>query len=434
MNLKEIKAICRWLPFKNMREAARNFFLEFSHHTTSLQNIEKKAQSLEQKIDQSHQVIKDLEKKLSITNNRLNKIPTTVNTPVIFTTRNEAAYSILASEGRPFISTIVPIYNLGEKYVRACVESLINQSLENIEIILVNDCSPCPEDDAVCSEYAAFDSRIKYIKHESNQGTNVARASGFQAASGHFIHFLDGDDYIDLNAYSLILNELLNYRVDVLVLSYTRFYNNIGQGNCVTINTPCNIPSLIFGDDIFKLYCTARINSHLWNKVFRKDFLSQFAKDIFDTDINLAPHEDVSSGLKMMYHAKSLKLLNFNFYFYRIRKGSAINSVSIKNINSYKKVFECVYTYFSENYFDENFIYLIEKMLKSIDFLYYMINTQEPDNKETLLQLSDDTVASLVKLYIQKLSVQEIDQVLLSTESHLSTRYRDIIRPRLNMK
>ena len=71
---------------------------------------------------------------------------------------------------KPFVSVIITVYNLGRRYLVQCLESVINQSLKNIEIILVNDCSPLEEDDKVCSEYANKDKRIKYIKHDSNMG------------------------------------------------------------------------------------------------------------------------------------------------------------------------------------------------------------------------------------------------------------------------
>ena len=70
----------------------------------------------------------------------------------------------------PLVSVIIPVYNIGEKYLRHCLESVINQSYKNIEIIIVNDCCAFEEDDKICLEYASKDGRIKYIKHKENMG------------------------------------------------------------------------------------------------------------------------------------------------------------------------------------------------------------------------------------------------------------------------
>lgn len=96
------------------------------------------------------------------------------------------------------ISVIVPIYN-AEKYLKICIDSIINQSYYNIQIILVDDGSEdnCP---AICDEYAQLDTRIIVI-HKKNQGLVLARKSGLQIATGEYITFVDADDYIDIDTY-----------------------------------------------------------------------------------------------------------------------------------------------------------------------------------------------------------------------------------------
>ena len=96
------------------------------------------------------------------------------------------------------ISVIIPVYKV-EKYLSKCVESIINQTYKNLEIILVNDGSPdnCGE---ICDEYAKKDSRIKVI-HKENGGLSDARNAGIEIASGQYIAFVDSDDYIASNMY-----------------------------------------------------------------------------------------------------------------------------------------------------------------------------------------------------------------------------------------
>lgn len=99
----------------------------------------------------------------------------------------------------PKISIIIPIFNV-EKYIHRCIDSIINQTLHDIEIILVDDKSPdkCPQ---ICDEYAQKDKRVKVIHKNKNEGLGFARNSGMAVAKGKFIAFVDSDDYIDPTMY-----------------------------------------------------------------------------------------------------------------------------------------------------------------------------------------------------------------------------------------
>lgn len=93
----------------------------------------------------------------------------------------------------PLISVIVPIYNV-EKYLARCVDSIVNQTYKNLEIILVDDGSPdlCPQ---MCDDYAEKDSRIKVV-HKKNGGLSDARNAGMAVSTGEYISFIDSDDYV----------------------------------------------------------------------------------------------------------------------------------------------------------------------------------------------------------------------------------------------
>ena len=98
----------------------------------------------------------------------------------------------------PKISIIVPVYNV-ETYLQCCVDSLLHQTLKEIEIILVDDGSP-DNSPAMCDEFAKHDDRVKVI-HKKNEGQGYARNSGLEIAAGEYIAFVDSDDYVELNAY-----------------------------------------------------------------------------------------------------------------------------------------------------------------------------------------------------------------------------------------
>lgn len=111
----------------------------------------------------------------------------------------------------PRISIIVPIYNV-ESYLDRCMQSLLNQTLKDIEIIMVDDGSPdnCP---LMCDEYAKKDSRVKVI-HKNNGGLGYARNSGLDVATGEFIAFVDSDDYVELRIYEILYNEIVKQHAD----------------------------------------------------------------------------------------------------------------------------------------------------------------------------------------------------------------------------
>ena len=113
---------------------------------------------------------------------------------------------------KPKVSIIVPIYNV-EEYLDRCINSLVNQTLREIEIILVDDGSPdrCPQ---MCDEWAKKDYRIKVI-HKKNEGLGLARNSGLNVAIGDFVAFLDSDDYLELETYEKVYEEAIANNLDI---------------------------------------------------------------------------------------------------------------------------------------------------------------------------------------------------------------------------
>lgn len=123
----------------------------------------------------------------------------------------------------PLITVIVPIYNV-EKYLNKCVESILNQTYKNLEIILVDDGSPdnCPE---MCDNLAKKDSRIKVI-HKENGGLSSARNAGLDIMTGEYVIFIDSDDYFELNALEVLYNAVVDNNCDMAVGRYVMVYDN----------------------------------------------------------------------------------------------------------------------------------------------------------------------------------------------------------------
>lgn len=126
---------------------------------------------------------------------------------------------------QPKISVIVPVYNV-EKYLPHCLDSIINQSYTNLEIILIDDGSSdnCPE---ICDKYAEKDRRIIVI-HKRNGGLSDARNTGIESATGEYLAFVDGDDYIAVNMYEILEKRIIGDRADIAVCNFL-YVNEQGE-------------------------------------------------------------------------------------------------------------------------------------------------------------------------------------------------------------
>lgn len=128
----------------------------------------------------------------------------------------------------PMVSVIVPIYNV-EKYLKRCIDSILNQTYKNLEIILIDDGSPdkCPE---ICDEYAKTDKRIKVI-HKQNAGVSAARNDGLAIANGDLIGFVDPDDCVHPSMYEEMVKYLVSQNCDLVSCAFSEFSdeNNISD-------------------------------------------------------------------------------------------------------------------------------------------------------------------------------------------------------------
>ena len=129
------------------------------------------------------------------------------------------------------ITVIVPVYKV-EKYIRKCIESIINQTYKNIEIILVDDGSP---DDCgkICDEYAKKDNRIKAI-HKENGGLSDARNKALDLTNGKYVIFVDSDDYIEKNAIEYLYQLMQKYNTDIAIGLVNPIYD--GEKNNILKN------------------------------------------------------------------------------------------------------------------------------------------------------------------------------------------------------
>ena len=137
------------------------------------------------------------------------------------------------------ISVIVPVYNV-EKYIRECLDSIVNQTYKNLQIILVDDGST-DNSGKICDEFAKKDSRITVV-HQENQGAGAAKNTGLELIEGEYFSIIDSDDYIDLSMYEKMVSLMKQYDSDIVQCLFKQVYvNKIIMRQYSTLKKSCTV-------------------------------------------------------------------------------------------------------------------------------------------------------------------------------------------------
>ena len=178
------------------------------------------------------------------------------------------------------VSIIIPVYNDAE-FLHESLDSAINQTLKNIEIICVNDAST-DNSLEILNEYASKDKRVRVINRSENGSALMARKDGVMAAEGDFIMFLDGDDALVPNACETAYNLIIEHDVDILVFSFVihEYTKDGSYSNTRLYNPPCE-EILCSREEIQDCYFIKnKVSSNLWSKIFKAELLKLVHKKI----------------------------------------------------------------------------------------------------------------------------------------------------------
>ncbi len=266
------------------------------------------------------------------------------------------------------VSVVVPVYKV-EKYLKRCVDSILNQTLKEIEIILVDDGSPdkCGE---ICDSFAEIDNRIKVV-HKSNGGLSSARNAGINVASGEYIGFVDSDDDIDINMYEKMYSAALKHKVDFVMCDYQRILENNNS-----FNKSLSIDSGFYDKDKIKkdIFPSLIMGSNIdygpllsvWHCLYKRKFLTDnsitFADDVKWSEDNLFS-AIVGYKCNSFYYLKTEYL-----YHYYSNPGTITTSYRAGAWNVYCKMNEYLH-----NFFDLITDYDFSQQLKT-HMLYYACN------------------------------------------------------------
>lgn len=216
------------------------------------------------------------------------------------------------------ISFIVPVYNV-EKYIQRCIRSIMAQSYCDIEIILVDDGSP-DESGAIIERFAKIDIRIKVI-HQQNAGVSAARNAGLAAASGKYVLFIDGDDYIEREYAEYFLNLIQDNNADMAVNlnHFTISTNEQIQRDSVEVWDNMRVMEAVYLD---------KINVAVWNKMYRKDILDKYRVK-FHNDIWFG--EGMLFNIEYLQHVDRIAVGGWKVYHQVYNPGSAMRKFDLES-------------------------------------------------------------------------------------------------------
>lgn len=230
----------------------------------------------------------------------------------------------------PTISVIVPVYNTKD-YIRNCLDSIINQTFSDIEVILVDDCSS-DGTSALLDEIATADKRITVIHKSENSGVSESRNIGLQSSKGEYISFVDSDDWLDCNMYKELLECIKANDSDIVCGGY----NLLCDGNNQIRNPIYPTNTVVNPDDAISYYIPKRrkgfFDGYIWDKLYKKESLYIDGKlHLFDRKYNYG--EDFVWLIYITANCKRIAFYQDAVYCYRSERVG--NTQSVKNKISY---------------------------------------------------------------------------------------------------
>jgi len=314
------------------------------------------------------------------------------------------------------VSIIVPVYNV-EQYLENCIESILNQTFKDYELILVDD-GATDKSGEICDKYERKDSRIRVI-HKSNGGLSSARNAGLDVACGKYIGFVDSDDSIHPKMYEILYDLAQKYKSDISCCNYKHTYSLVNEereemklteiiemDNIQAVNT-------LYDKDIGVRLVVA------WNKLYSRDLFEDLRYEVGRI------HEDEFIAHKLLYKSNKTVYINSELYYYLQREGSIMSQISYKRkVDSLlaqsdrMKFFEKVglndicyrtsmmyeYKFFEvyekiKNEYGERGLYLKELKMDFISNLKILFKLKEICIKEKLLWITFIFTPSIYEIY-----------------------------------
>lgn len=242
----------------------------------------------------------------------------------------------------PKVSIIVPCYGV-EKYLDRCMESLVHQTLKDIEIILVDDHSPdrVPE---LCDEWAKRDARIKVIHKEKNEGLGLARNTGLDVARGEYVAFVDSDDYVDVRMYETLYDRASRNKLDAI---FSGFYFGTSPGTFNPVSE-CQQYKELNGEEVHQL-CLDFIAAEpyakteylyemsVWHSLYERSILNEYGIRFVSERVYAS--EDLPFQIDYFEMASKVAFIPEPFYYYCWNKESLTKKITVEKFEKIKNLY-----------------------------------------------------------------------------------------------
>lgn len=222
------------------------------------------------------------------------------------------------------VSIIIPVYNC-EKYISKCLESVLNQTYSNIEVVIINDGST-DNTEKIINNYKENDNRIMYY-YQDNSGPSEARNKGIFKSTSEYLVFIDSDDTVDQKYVELLLNEMISSKSDLVCCGYKEI-SEYGIVDC----TDFNIEDSMSLQSVTDMVCEGT-GGVLWSKIFKKEII---LKHNLTMDKKIFMCEDLVFVLQYVSQCKSFSAINNHLYYYnRLNQSSISSNISIDYVQNF---------------------------------------------------------------------------------------------------
>lgn len=227
---------------------------------------------------------------------------------------------------KDLVSVVIPVYNV-EQYVKNCVNSVIKQTYNKLEIILVDDGST-DSSGKICNELALRDSRIKVL-HKVNGGLSDARNFGIKRATGSFITFIDSDDIVSANLIAHLMGIIKEYKADISICNPVHIFSK--QGENYQFKNPSKIESLTSTQALNMMFYQKDFLVSAWGKLYKRSFFNNM-----EFPVGML-FEDIAIMYKLFYRAKRIVYSDAQYYGYCHRENSiTTNAFSPRDLDILK--------------------------------------------------------------------------------------------------
>jgi glycosyltransferase involved in cell wall biosynthesis len=244
------------------------------------------------------------------------------------------------------ISVIIPVYNVGE-YIRKCLESILNQTYKDLQIIIVDDGST----DNTMNVIKEYKNKFKNytILQQHNAGVSVARNTAFSHIKGEYTIYIDPDDFLELDMLEIMHNRAEKTNVDIVICEFYLYYGPKDDRNYVE-NYRVDPRQIYSSHEVIDLMLNYELQGQLWNKLFKTQLLKEIN---FEFEPNRYI-QDAFPVFKAIYKSKGICFLNKPLYYYRQRSTSTVHKKNVKLAEDYYHAMSSIINYIKEEHIRVN--------------------------------------------------------------------------------